>query len=457
MFKRLVIVVTLFLAVVIAGCSGSDIEDAQSQPSQTGNGNNQNSPSVNEGNNEPVMEENLDPVDLVFYSTSGDFATDEHFMEVIGNPIQMQFPHVTPVFILYESGNQLETLITIGENIDILFNSTGMTPDTLLKYNMQFDISELINKYDFDLSSLEPTSIEIQRIFADGGIYGLPVFTTTNTMYYNRDLFDRFGVDYPADDMTWEEVYAMVETMSRSEEGVDYRGLIISPAHSFRLNSLSVPYIDPETNQTTFETDLFRRMLETYTRIYAIDGNQFPAGQASYGRQLATFDSDQTTAAFIGLSTLGAVRFKDTLNWDVASHPVYEDQPNIGPQSYPTHFYITNTSEHKDIAFQVTAYMTSEGFQYHLAREGIMPVLEDTGFIEDFGINVPYYEGKNITALLPKQYASPMPISPYRSIAEPIVRGKYEEVITGQKDINTALREAKEEADKAIADEIANN
>lgn len=451
MFRKFVIAFMVLAAAVAAGCSSSDVENASSNVPTPA----EQRPSGDNNTAEQAKEVNLDPVELVFYSTSGDFATEEHFMEVIGGPIQTQFPHVTPKFILYESGSQLETMVTIGETIDILFNSSGMTPDTLLKYDMQFDISELISKYDFDLNVLEPTTIEIQRMFSGGGIYGLPVFTTTNTMYYNRDLFDRFGVEYPADDMTWEEVYQMAETMSRTEDGVDYRGLIISPTHSFRLNALSVPYIDPETNQTTFETDLFKRMLETYTKIYEANGILFPAGQASYGPQLATFDKDQTTAAFIGLSTLGAVRFKDTINWDVATHPVYADQPDIGPQSYPTYFYITNMTEHKDIAFQVTAFMTSEGYQYHLAREGIMPVLKDTGFIEEFGMNVPYYNGKNINALLPKKYADPMPISPYRSIAEPILRRKYEEVITAQKDINTALREAKEEADKAIAEAIA--
>lgn len=449
MYKKFVIVFMLMLALIIAGCSGTSGGDAQtSSPPE-------NAPTPAEQTPEPEDEEQLEPVELFFYSTSGDFATEEHFMQAIGTPIQSEFPHVTPTFILYEGGKQLEQFVTIGQEIDILFNSSGMTPSSLLLYNMEMDISDLIKKHNYDLSHLEPTSVEIQRMFSGGGIYGLPVFTTTNTMYYNRDLFDRFGVDYPKDGMTWEEAYDMIDVMSRMEEGVNYRGMIISPAHSFRLNALSVPYINPETNETTYETPLFKRMLETYTRIYENELNRFEPGKSSYGTQLATFDKEQTTATFLGLSTLGAVRFKDTINWDVASHPVYSDQPDIGPQSYPTYFYLTNTSEHHDTAFQVTAYLTTEGFQYHLAREGLMPVLDDHGFIEEFGTNVPDYQGKNINALLPNKYADPMPISPYRSNAEPIVRAKYEEVITGQKDINTALREAKEEADKAIADAIA--
>lgn len=37
-------------------------------------------------------------------------------------------------------------------------------------------------------------------------IYGVPVSVVTSCLYYNKDLFDQAGVEYPTDDWTWEDV-----------------------------------------------------------------------------------------------------------------------------------------------------------------------------------------------------------------------------------------------------------
>src|SRR5690554_3440622 len=45
--------------------------------------------------------------------------------------------------------------------------------------------------------------------FASGGTqYALPISFSTVVMYYNKDMFDAAGLDYPTDDWTWAEVEA---------------------------------------------------------------------------------------------------------------------------------------------------------------------------------------------------------------------------------------------------------
>jgi multiple sugar transport system substrate-binding protein len=73
-----------------------------------------------------------------------------------------------------------------------------------------------------------PTTIDIQKGFADGGTYGMPVSTTSGALFHNKDLFDKFGVPYPKDGMTWDVLYELAKKMTRNEGGVQYKGFTFS-------------------------------------------------------------------------------------------------------------------------------------------------------------------------------------------------------------------------------------
>lgn len=405
---------------------------------------------------EPAAEEEepAEPVELYFYSPSGDYDT-EGFMRVYGNAIQEAFPHVTPKY--HEADRGLGTLITAGEKIDVLYSSIGQTALSVLAYDMQFDISELIEKHNFDLSRLEPTTVEIQRLLADGGMYGIPVSTNSLTMYYNRDLFDQFGVEYPRDGMSWDEVYDLTRVMSRTVDGVRYHGLILSIDHTMMLDPLSPTYIDKDTNQALFSTDVFKRAFQTITNFYHISGNEVDHSTRDYGSQLKLYQDEKVVGMFLGLSKLGATHFADhtNLNWDVASYPHYEDQPDIGPQSYPNYFYISQVSEHKDVAFQVLAYMTDEQFQLRLARQGEFPILQNTNLMDEYAADLPHMQDKNISALLPDKFAMPAFQGEFQQIGKVELREAYYNVILGLQDVNTALREADERINQRIAERLA--
>jgi multiple sugar transport system substrate-binding protein len=395
-----------------------------------------------------------DPVELVFYSTAGDF-DEAGFMSLYGNQIKQKFPYITPKFIPFGKDSNLGTLITNGQTIDILFNSIGQTPMSLIHYGLQYDISDMIKKSNYDISRLEPTTIEIQKQLAGGAIYGLPVTTTSVSLYYNKDLFNKFGVAYPKDGMTWDDLYELAHKMSRTDGGVQYHGLGLSINHNMLLNQYSIPYIDPKTNKGMLTDNKFRSVFENLTRFFLIPGNEVDSKTMKVLPQQNLFVKDHTIAMFLALSDLGAKNYKDLVNWDVASMPVYKEKPGIGPQSYPNYFYVTKTGTHKDQAFQVIAYLTTDEFQRHLSRGGLFPVLKNTNILKEYGQDVTYLKDKHIQSFLPDHFAAPAPISEYQEIGQKYMTNAYYSVVQGQQDVNTALREAEENTNKDIATELA--
>lgn len=441
-------VISLFMILLFAACTGKDSNQTQ-QPDST------NPPVQNPVTKDPIKKDPApEPVELVFYSTAGDH-DEEAFMRIFGDPIKKAFPHVTPKFIPYGTDTVIDKLITSGEVIDVLYNSIGQTAQTLLQYDMQYDISNMIKQHNYDMTRLEPTTVEIQRQLADGGIYGLPIYNNALTTFYNRDLFDKFGVDYPSDGMTWPDIYDLAARMSRTEDGIKYRGLILSMGHNMMLNSLSTPFVDQNTDKPLFATEAFIRAFKTFTDVYTtIPGNDVDNATRTYGTQLALYEKDKVVSMFMGLSQLAAVRFApmEDFNWDVVTYPTYPEAPDVGPQPYPSYMYISKASKHKEAAFPVIAYMTSDEFQHSMARHGQIPILKNAEFMEHYGSEIAALAGRNIKSLVPVKFAAPAFKGIYQTIANTEVTNAYYAVILGQKDINTAMRDANEVIEQKIAE-----
>ncbi|MEF3303992.1 ABC transporter substrate-binding protein [Paenibacillus sp. GYB003] len=425
------------LAAVVSACSGGGGGGGGSTPDGGGK-----------------AAEKKEPVELTFYSESGDFDT-EGFMNMFGNKIKEKFPHVTPRFIPRVTGTSMEKLITSGETLDIVYLSSGQT-NFLTDVQLQYDISELIKTNKYDLSRLEPTTIDIQKMLAGGGIYGLPVFNNTITMFYNKDLFDKFGVAYPKDGMTWDAVYDLARQLARTDGSVKYQGFTLSMSHNMLVNQLSIPYTDKQ-NKVTFASDEFKKLFDMWTKFYHLPGNEVDSKTVSYTVQVNKFDQEKTIAIYLGLAALGPARFKDNFNWDVVSFPEWKDKPGIGPQPYPTYFYITKMSKKKEAAFEVISYLTSDEFQRHLARNGLFPALKNRDAMKEFGQDIPYLKTKNAAGFLPKTFAPPAAPSPFVSIGAKHLTTAFNSVLLKQKDINTALREAEEAANKEIQTKLSGN
>lgn len=441
------LLVCVWMMTLLAACGGGNDAKIESGDNKAATGSATPAASVT-----PAPKK--DPVELVFYSASGDFDNDG-FMNMFGNKIKEKFSHVTVKFLPYNANNVMAKMVTSNETLDILYYSSGQTSE-LLQYGLETDISDLVKKYNFDLSRMEPTAIDFQKKIANGGIYGIPIFNTSMTLYYNKDLFDKFGVKYPKDGLNWDELYDLAKQLSRTEGSVKYPGLAQSMSHGMIMNQYSLPYTDPATNKVNFTTDTFKKLFEQMSKFYALPGNGVDKSNVDHVSQVNLFDKDKRAAMFLGLSTFSTVRYKDTMSWDAASFPVLKEKPDLGPQAYPTYFYITKTSKYKEQAFEVISYLASDEFQSYLAKNAMFPALKNRDSVmKDFAANAPYMKGKNINALLPKTFA-PIAMSTKAQLlsatkAYNALLPSWNSVLLGEKDINTALREADEKGNKDVA------
>ncbi|MBD2864167.1 ABC transporter substrate-binding protein [Paenibacillus oceani] len=415
-----------------------------------GNGEGGGSDAASGGDSAPPKP--AEPVTLQFFHTSTGVSVDK-FMDDYGNAIKKKFPHVTPVFTPLGKGNTIPELIAAGNTIDILWASIGHLHGNLLEYNLQYDMSELIKKSNFDLNRFEPTSIEMMRQSAKGGIYGLPIGNSSAALFYNKDLFDKFGVPYPKDGMTWDETYELAKRMTRQDGGKLYRGMTFSFQHMALLNQFSLPHIDPASGKATFSSDSkWAVFTDNFLRFNRIPGNEVDAKQMLLAYQSSAFFDEKISAMHATLSG-GNPWASDNMGMiDVVTLPTFKELPGVGPQGYPYYFNITSMSKHKEQAFEVIAYLASDEFQMERSKKGFLSALKNPAVHQAFGQDSPSLQGKglNLKALIPEKLARPALKTKYQSIADQRLMAGWYEMVQGKKDVNTGLGQAAETTDKAI-------
>lgn len=430
-----------FLAVLLAtSCSG--------EQSQT-NEQIQHNSTVDE--QEMDQQGNKEPIELTFYQTMGGF-NEELFNSTYGESLSKEFPHYKMRFI---PSTDMAQLIATNEKIDIYSSTEWGAQSFYYKFGLQYDMTDLIKQNNFDLSRFSEPMINLMTHSYDGEIYGLPIGDTTPFLLYNKNLFDTFGVDYPEDDMTWDEIYQLAVTMTRTESGVQYRGFDMDPFQMLVTNQLSVPVVDGNTEKAAFVSDdRWQDIISNLLRFYNIPGNEMISGQG-----FDRFYKEQNVAMFANVTPPELVPVENPEFWDMARIPSFSDMKDVGPQPYSNYIYLTSMSERQEEAFEIIEFLLSEEFQMELTATPpqFVTALKSERVREQYAKNSDWYVGKNVQARFPVKHAETAEMTPYSREAVRSLQKYFTLVAQGEMDMNTALRTAAEEADQIIEEMKALN
>jgi multiple sugar transport system substrate-binding protein len=142
----------------------------------------------------------------------------------------------------------IASLVAAGQVPDIIF-----TANTVLNNYHQlavpYDLSNLIKQRNIDLSQFDPVTMKaIQEELGPSGTMGLPFSNNYYVTFYNKEIFDKFGVAYPKDKMTWEQMTDLAKKVTREDGGTQYHGLLPGTVNTFGMG-MALPYVDAKTNK----------------------------------------------------------------------------------------------------------------------------------------------------------------------------------------------------------------
>lgn len=426
--KKWLVVLPMIAALSAAGCSGK-------QPAA--------SPSDD-------FKVSTEPVTLKFY-VNVTRLSDIEYQNIFVEPLKKKHPNIT----LQKLEGELPQLIAAGEIPDLIMSDNDWHMP-LKQLDLPADLTELVMKSKLNLSAFRPETIQaIRNLDPKGGLEGIPFDLNTGAMFYNKDLFDKFGVSYPKDDMLWKDILELSKKLTRKEDGVQYIGW--DPRFPDHLVSpYSQEFVDSKTNKALVDIPLYRKVLDLFQQVYQQPGyigakNEYTYGPDGFTKtHILAMQADWVGKLISDL--LQAEASGISMNWDMVSEPRFEDAVGKGRHALADMLVITKPSKYKEQAMQVIQMMVSREQQVMLTRTGRLTALNDNEVISQFGGNFPSLQGKNLRAVYKNPpVATPKP-HPADKEVQTIIRAVRKEMAVGKKDMNTVLREGQEKADKKIAE-----
>ncbi|MEF3307909.1 extracellular solute-binding protein [Paenibacillus sp. GYB004] len=423
----------LSLALLVSACGSSTPgknEDSSAKPS----------PAVN---NQPVT---------VKIAVHAGIVNDADMKKYFIDPVKQKFPHITIERInTADKGSTLNELVAAGSIPDMVINYPYNLTD-LTKLGIDYNMDALIKTHGIDLNRISPEYLESIKVVNGFNYYtGLPMNNNTFALFYNKDIFDRFGVPYPKDGMTWDEVREVAVKLTRNEGGVQYYGLF--PDNVYRgAYQASLPFVDLKNNKSVFQTEEWKNLFQLWYNLYA-----YP-GAPVMPKELNTVHGFKTgqIAMFSGYSgQLPDLLGMKDLKWDVVTYPSNKVAPGVGQRVDSPMMSITSTSKVKDAAMQIISVLLSDEVQTEMTKNLQASVLKDPKINAEFGKATPELSSKNVVAFTKPKVAvlKSFGFVPVGSAAG-IPIAAFTDLLYAGKDVNTVLREADEKMTKVIAEEL---
>lgn len=396
----------------------------------------------------PQQQEKFEPVTLKMYQAQA-YWTEADFKKLFQEPVQKKYPHITLEFV---PNTSIEKALAAGEDIDLISVWNGLMPqyDDMGLFE---DITPLAKKMNMDLGRFDQGALDsVKAATKSGLLYGLPNWVQIYVTYYNKDIFDRFGVPYPKDGMTWDEIIELAKKVTREDGGTQYLGL--DPDYLTRmLTPLSLGIVDGRTDTTDVNSEPYKLVYETGKKIYDIRGNT-PKEGIMKGSVTDRFAKDKNVAMLTTINLFDKLTADPSLNWDVAQYPSYSSRPNLYGAYDINVTAISKSSKHKDDAMLAMEVIFSDEVQLMSSRAGKLPLMKDPKFNAEFLKGNEAFKDKKIQSIFKSKPApaSP-PYSNFYTKSRGIVVDKFKEYVEGKKDVNTALREAEEAITQYIKSE----
>jgi multiple sugar transport system substrate-binding protein len=211
--------------------------------------------------------------------------------------------------------------------------------------------------------------------------------------------------------------------------------------------------INSTTQKAALNGEAWNKMFRQFSKFFEISGNSYLGSTPTFN----AITQETRLAMNIGLNSQAVGSTYASKNYDFVNLPSFTDtEKGIGVVSSATFVAVGSTSDRKEQALLAMTTLLSPDVQTDRARsQGSFPVVEIANLSQVLASEVDAVKGKNIEGLIPKSFAPIALADPKGVTSATNANTAFEQVAKGQKDINTALREANEKTDKQLEESRA--
>ncbi|MUT68522.1 ABC transporter substrate-binding protein [Paenibacillus sp. NEAU-GSW1] len=250
------------------------------------------------------------------------------------------------------------------------------------------ELDSLIEKDKYETEGLVPGMLDFLKEMGGGKIYGLAGDFSSQALYYNKDLFDKYGIEYPKDKMSYTDLIQLAKRFPTDGEGEE-RVYGLKFGYSNNLFDMAVQmgsiqnmsYVNPSKMEMTINTAGWKTTVETAldainSKALYVEDPQNMMGGGSYEEYLLSnpFLSGKvammTEGPYIMQQIKQAKNFlkedqqsKLVSNWDLVTAPVDPANPEYSSMvKFYNIFAINSKAANKDAAWSFLKYITGDEY-----------------------------------------------------------------------------------------------
>lgn len=356
---------------------------------------------------------------------------------------------IKPVDILAEDyAEKVTTMLAGGDKTDVL------TLKNLTDYarwgnrGQLADISETVNAMEKDkLAGLNEFDL-------DGKYFGVPYRQDFWVLYYNRDLFDAAGLDYP-ENITWDEYAALAEKLTDDSGEQKVYGTY---QHIWRsvVQAISAAQTGGDLLGGDYEffTDQYTMALDLQDKGYTLDYGTAKTQQISYRTM---FETGQAAMMPMGTWYVAGIKAAidegtSTVNWGVAPMPQIKSGDETVTFGSPTGFAVNKNSTKATAAAKFIEWAAGEEGAKAIAAIGVVPAFTSEAVTAAFTA-LPTDDLSQATFNDPKTIAIEMPVSEITSDVNTILEETHDLMMVKELSIPDGIAEM----NKRVTDDVLAN
>lgn len=347
---------------------------------------------------------------------------------------------------------QLATQLAGGNGeLDILTIKDIPGYSNLINLEMLVPMNDLLTRDTADFGGV----IE-QLTASDGNFYAVPFRSDFWVLFYNKDMFDQAGIDYPTNDMTMEQFDALIREVSEKT------GAYGNIYHTWRSDVTLFGILDGQNTIIDGTYDFLKPYYEMVLSEQA-DGVVPDYGELKTSglHYSAAFENGQAAMCNQGtwfLSTLinynreAADNGVEPVNFGMVKYP-HPDGVEAGTTlGQITSLAVNTNSEHKDVAIDFVNWVASEAGAKIVAEDGAFPAVssDETNAIiaatEGFPEDAESLEALNTTAVYLE-----MPLSDKASDIESVLNEEHDAIMTYSKSIDEGIADMNSRVSEILA------
>jgi multiple sugar transport system substrate-binding protein len=217
----------------------------------------------------------------------------------------------------------------------------------------------------------------------DGAQFGLPTSFSNVVLFYNKELFDAAGVDYPTADWTWADQKAAAEKLTDTGAGVWGSYQPISYHEYYKaVQQAGGSFLTEDGSATAFDSEAGKRAAEWLT---AKSGTVMPS--AADGAGTPDFDTNLFKEGKLAMWTTGIwmIGLVGDLpfEWDIAVEPGDTQKASA---TFSNAVVVSQSTEHKEAAQKWAEFLTSseEMVDVRLTAGWELPAVSDESLLAPY-------------------------------------------------------------------------